>query len=44
MLITKSAPQPLSRSTATGGRKMAMMILQTSDPPAILLFVEELVD
>lgn len=30
MLIRKSAPQPRSRKTPTGGRMMARMILQMS--------------
>lgn len=31
MLMRRSAPQPLSRKTPTGGRKIAMMILQISE-------------
>lgn len=31
MLMRKSAPQPRSRKTPTGGRKTAKMILQTSE-------------
>jgi len=31
MLMRKSAPQPRSRKTPTGGRKIAKMILQMSE-------------
>ena len=31
MLINRSAPQPRSRKTPRGGRRMAKMILQTSE-------------
>lgn len=31
MLMSRSAPQPRSRKTPTGGRKMARMILQMSE-------------